>query len=689
MSKISLETLLTPKSIAVVGASPKAGTVGNEAILNLQKGGYKGDLFFVNPRYDELFENVCFDNLHSLPKKPEHVIFAVNDTRLESVFDELIQLEIKACTIFSALILKDDSSPGLKNRIAKKASLNQISVMGANTMGVYNIENNTLIGGFDTRAHPKGGNVALISQSGAGMSGIVDCEERIKFNFTVSTGYELTTSMEDYLDYAIDLPGTKVIGLFLETVRKPEYFFGCLERAAKKKIPIIVIKVGKTELSRKMAESHSGAMAGSDRAYDAVFRHYGVLRVDDMDQMAACLIMFSQATLPKHGNLVCLHDSGGERQLLIDLANDLSVPLTEISADTETKLSSLLDPGLPAVNPLDAWRAGGTNAPEVMASCFETLLLDQSAAMGAVVHDRGPSSEIYASYIPYLERGKKLSKKPVFLVSNRQGSGESRLAVELTHKGLPVIDGINQFLTGTKKMFEYRDFQKLFKNRSKLKSKKSLSIDKSFDKKIDERDTYDLLKLYKIPMNEIDFVSSMKDLEKYVGKFPLVMKTANNDIHHKFDVGGVILNIDNFDDLKRAYNEITEKFGERVSISPFIDEDGIEMILGISNDDQFGPLVLIGFGGVYTEVFNEVILLLPPFNLEEVGIALESLPHFEILKGTRGGITVDIESYCKAAVGLSQFAVDYGHTVKELDINPIKVMQKGCVGLDMLLVNKV
>jgi len=118
------------------------------------------------------------------------------------------------------------------------------------------------------------------------------------------------------------------------------------------------------------------------------------------------------------------------------------------------------------------------------------------------------------------------SKKPVFLVSNRQGSGESRLAVELTHKGLPVIDGINQFLTGTKKMFEYRDFQKLYKNRSKLKSIKSLSIGKSFDKKIDERDTYDLLKLYKIPMNEIDFVSSMKDLEKYVGKFPLVMKTG-------------------------------------------------------------------------------------------------------------------------------------------------------------------
>ena len=689
MSEISLETLLTPKSIAVVGASPKAGTVGNETILNLQKGGYTGDLFFVNPRYDQLFENVCFDNLSALPKKPDHVIFAVNDSRLENVFDELIRLEIKACTIFSALILKDDTSPGLKKRIAAKAALNQILVMGANTMGVYNIENNTLIGGFDTRVHPKGGNVALISQSGAGMSGIVDCEERIKFNFTVSTGYELTTTMEDYLDYAIDLPGTKVIGLFLETVRKPEKFFGCLERAAKKQIPIIAIKVGKTELSRKMAESHSGAMAGSDRAYDAVFRHYGVLRVDDMDQMAACLIMFSQATFPMQGDLVCLHDSGGERQLLIDLANDLSVPLTEISKDTETKLLNLLDPGLPAVNPLDAWGAGGTNSPEVMASCFEALLLDQSAAMGAVVHDRGPSSEIYESYIPYLERGKKSSKKPVFLVSNRQGSGESGLAVDLTHKGFPVIDGLNQFLTGTKKMFEYRDFQKLYKNRSNLTSKIPLNLEKSFAEKIDEENIYDLLSLFEIPMNEIVFVSSRQGLEQFVGKFPVVMKTANTEIQHKFDVGGVVLNIDNFEDLERAYNEITEKFGEHVSISPYIDADGVEMILGINNDDQFGPLIVVGLGGVYAELFNEVILLMPPFDSEQVKAALKLLPHFEMLEGFRGGIPVDIESYCNVAVGLSKFAEYFRHSLKELDINPIKVMEKGCVGLDMLLIKTI
>ena len=312
-------------------------------------------------------------DLSVLPKKPEHVIFTINDTRLEESFDELIRLGIKACTIFSSLILQTDSEPNLKSRINAKAKEQGILIIGANSMGVYNIANNTLIGGFDTRDHPSDGNTTLISQSGAGMSGIVDCEERIKFNLAVSTGYELTTTMEDYLEYAIDLPDTKVIGLFLETVRNPEKFIMCLERAAEEKIPIVVIKVGKTELSKKMAESHSGAMAGSDRAYNALFRRFGVLRVDDMEQMSACLIMISHTNSVGTGDLVCLHDSGGERQLLIDLADSLDVPLAKISEDTKLELNQILDPGLPAVNPLDGWGAGGANASEVMASSFEKL----------------------------------------------------------------------------------------------------------------------------------------------------------------------------------------------------------------------------------------------------------------------------------------------------------------------------
>ncbi len=688
MTKLSLDKLIAPVSIAVVGVSQRPNTVGNEVIVNLQKGGYSGDLFFVNPRYQNLMGQPCFESLSLLPKKPEHVIFTINDTRLEESFDELIRLGIKACTIFSSLILQTDSEPNLKSRINTKAKEHGILIIGANSMGVYNIANNTLIGGFDTRDHPFDGNTTLISQSGAGMSGIVDCEERIKFNLAVSTGYELTTTMEDYLEYAIDLPDTKVIGLFLETVRNPEKFIMCLERAAEEKIPIVVIKVGKTELSKKMAESHSGAMAGSDRAYNALFRRFGVLRVDDMEQMSACLIMMSHTNSVGTGDLVCLHDSGGERQLLIDLADSLDVPLAKISEDTKLDLNQILDPGLPAVNPLDGWGAGGANASEVMASSFEKLLLDESAALGAVVHDRGPNSEVYTSYIDYLKRGEKVSKKPVFLVSNRQGSGEDRLAVELSHEGFPVIDGIHQFLVGVKKMLEFRDFHSLKKQE---KSFIDLTQYEFLREKIEKGLTsdqmlFEFLNCFDIPMNKLEIVSSLDELLNMKYNFPVVLKTANPDVKHKSDEGGVFLNIDSKQALANSYEELSVKFGSFVSVSPFIEHSGIEMILGITKDEQFGPLILMGFGGIYTEVFNQVILLMPPFDCQVVRNALRELPHYNILHGVRGESAVDIESYCKAAVGLSDLALAFGDCIDEMDINPVKVMAKGCIGLDALLI---
>ena len=251
----------------------------------------------------------------------------------------MVSLGIPACTIFSALIISDDSTPNLKQRIATKAQDAGLLVAGANGMGFYNVRDRVLAGGFDTRDHPYPGNVTLISQSGAGMSGIVDCERRIQFNFAVSSGYELTVSMEDYLDYALDLPETRVVGLFLETSRHPEKLIKAFKKANQRGIPIVVLKVGRTDLAAELAISHSGALAGSDRCYQAVFDYYGVQRVSDMDELATALVMFAQPHEAASGGLVCLHDSGGERQLIIDLADGLKVPLTEVEESTAARLS--------------------------------------------------------------------------------------------------------------------------------------------------------------------------------------------------------------------------------------------------------------------------------------------------------------------------------------------------------------
>ena len=691
MSNHRLKPLLKPESIAILGASQKIGSVGNEVIVNLLRGGFEGLIYPVNPGYDEVLGVACYPTLAELPMRPEMVIFAISDRRIEEAVDEVIALGIPACTIFSSLILENDTSPNLKQRILSKAMSAGLLIAGANGMGFYNVRDRVLAGGFDTRDHPYPGNVSLISQSGAGMSGIVDCEQRLQFNFAVSSGYELTVSMEDYLDYALDLDETRVVGLFLETSRYPQRLIQAFKKASQRNIPIVVLKVGRTDLAAELAVSHSGALAGSDQCYNAVFDRYGVQRVDDMDQLATALIMFAQTRQITQGGLVSLHDSGGERQLMIDLADSLQVPLAELQESTVTVLESLLDAGLPAVNPLDGWGAGGPHAPVTMANCFTALMEDSGAALGAVIHDRGPNSEVYSSYLNYLHQAQAASGKPVFLVANRQGSGSDELAITSTHNGVPVIDGVSQFLTGARCLLRYRDFQM-------REPMQSVGIEQAqcdhwrqrlqIASKVSETLASECLAEFGIPMLQSIQVNSQDELKAAavaVG-FPLVLKTARPDIDHKSDVGGVVLNILNERQLLTAYEDMASRLGPLGMVVPMMQSSGIEMILGVSRDSQFGPTVVVGFGGIYAEILNDIAVLIPPFNAAAVKRVLQNLSMADLLSGVRGASKVDIDSYCIAAAKLSEIAVNLSDTVLEIDINPVMLTTNGCVGLDALMV---
>lgn len=690
MTEHRLRPLLKPASIAVLGASSRPGSVGNEVFVNLRKGGFSGTIVAVNPAYSEVEGVPCYASLSDLPELPEHVIFAIGDQRIEAALDELITLGIKACTIFSALILKDDKTPLLKQRIQAKAEKAGLLVAGANGMGFYNVRDQVLAGGFDTREHRYPGNVTLISQSGAGMSGIVDCEQRIDFNLAVSSGYELTVSMEDYLDYALDLPETRVVGLFLETSRHPQKLVAAFKKASARNIPILVLKVGRTALAAEMALSHSGALAGTDQSYSALFDRYGVQRVADMDQLATALIMFAQPQAAATGGIACLHDSGGERQLMIDLADQYSVPLAQLDAQTLARLKGLLDPGLPAVNPLDGWGAGGADAPANMAACFTALLEDQHVALGAVIHDRGPNSEVYPSYMEYLHQAQDATAKPVFLVANRQGSGSDNLAITSTQKGFPVIDGVSQFLVGARCLLNYRDFQlrqapqlpslsteRIAHWRQRLQSQQQLS----------EAMVSQFLADFEIPMLLGVEVATESQLMEAAGQldFPLVLKTAEPGIAHKSDQGGVILNITSQAQLLDAYQDLSQRLGSAAMLAPMVEAAGVEMIMGITTDKQFGPVVVLGFGGIYAEMLKDTTVLLPPFDSATASQAIGRLKMSPMLAGARGSSAVDIQAYAEAAARLSVLALEFADLIAEIDINPVKVMASGCLGLDALL----
>ncbi len=688
-----LDPLLCPASIAVVGATQRKEVVGNMVIENLLAGNYEGKLYAINPRYDEVEGVPCFASLSDLPGKVEHVIFAVSDERIEDALKDAIAHGIKAATIYSTLILENDSTPSLQERIRRLAEDAGLLLCGGNGMGFYHFNKGVLACGFDTRRHAALGNVSLISQSGSGMSAIVDVDPRIDFNIAVSTGQELTVGLEDYLDFALEQEETRVVGLFMETSRQPDKLVAAFEKAVRKKIPILVIKVGKTEFSSRLAESHSGALAGVDAVYDALFDRYGVQRVEDLDVLSTSLIMFAQPHDIADGGLVTIHDSGGERQLLVDQAEDYDVALTKLMPATSDELESLLDPGLLPVNPLDAWSVGGPDYHVVMQKCFASLLRDPGAALGAVVHARAPEGRIYNEYIGYLRHGHETSGKPVFLVAARQGIGEDELVLETTREGYPVLDGVAPFLQGARCMMNYRDFlQRPAIKHSPLAETVVKKWQQVFQQKtaINEFEAVSFLAECGIPMAQVRQAENAKELFSAAAQlgYPLVLKTAMPGINHKSDQGGVILGIQDEQQLLSHYDELSCRLGPKVLLASMHEEEGIEMILGIVNDAQFGPVVLMGMGGIHAEVIKDSVALMPPFDAAFAMRALDKLKMRKVLDGTRGRTAVNIQACCEAAALLSSIAVAFSEEIGELDINPLMVGESGCTGLDAMLVLK-
>jgi acyl-CoA synthetase (NDP forming) len=692
VSKHRLDPLLRPKSVAIVGASKRVDSVGEWALKNLHIGGFQGRIYPVNPGYDELQGHTCYASLSELPEVPELVIVAVGDQRIEAVLDEAIALGVPAAVIQSTLVIDDDVEPCLKERLQEKIQNAGMLVCGANGMGFYNIRDHVWTCGFDSAAHPAPGNVALISHSGSGMSGIMDCEQRIRVNLAVSAGNELSTTMDEYLDFALDLPETRVVGLFVETARNPAGFQAALKKAARLGVPIVALKVGRTEESAKLTVSHTGAMAGDDATYEALFDRYGVQRARDQDDFATLLIMFAELHPVGAGGLVSLHDSGGERQLLVDLADDANVPLTKLADATVKKLEGILDPELPAVNPLDAWSRGGPDAAEKMTRGLTLMMQDPGTALGVVVHDRAPFGKIYPSYLSYMQRAHAESGKPVALVSATQGTGIDEAVVTSTHAGFPVLDGVSQFLRGVNALFAYRDFQ--LRGPMDLAAPDAAKVELWKDRLrsgavLGEMDALRLMSDFGVattaPIAAADESSVIAAAHKC--GFPVVLKTAKPGLLHKSDQAGVIVGISDEQQLRQMYALMRGRLGDDALVAPVVDA-GVEMILGLKRDPQFGPVVLMGFGGILAETIKDVQFALPPFDAAHVRRCLDRMKLRPLLDGVRGAPAVDIDAFCDLAARFSVLANALGDVLSEVDVNPVIVNSGGATAVDALVVGR-
>ncbi|HEY4790485.1 MAG TPA: CoA-binding protein, partial [Actinomycetes bacterium] len=321
-----LAPLLEPRSLPVVGASARPGSFGDQLVAQLLSGGYRGAVHLVNPRYREVAGRPCHPSLADLPGPVDLAVLAVPNAALEAQLRAAAAAGIPAAVIFASCL----DPPDLAERLAGIAGEAGMAVCGGNGMGFFNLEQSLRVCGYPEPADLAAGPVAAVSHSGSVFSALLHNDRGLRFNLVVSAGNELVTSAAAYLDHALDLPSTRVVALFLETVREPAAFRAALAKAAARAIPVVALKVGQGRAARAMVAAHSGALAGEDGAYQALFDAYGVARVATLDELAdTCELLAGRRAGP--GALAAIHDSGGERAHLLDMAERLRVPLAELS----------------------------------------------------------------------------------------------------------------------------------------------------------------------------------------------------------------------------------------------------------------------------------------------------------------------------------------------------------------------
>lgn len=688
----NLTPLLNPKSIAFVGASKNTNAAGNDMLLEVLHSGYDGRIFCVNPKYDEVEGIKCYPSLADLPEVVDLVVLAIGNARLEQQLTQAIHLGIGAAVIFGSAYLEDDTDPPLMQRIAKLAKGADMPICGAGGMGFYNLDIHLRIfPQYIDRTFQKG-NVAYISQSGSGLTALLWNNQKLHFNLAVSTGQELVTTASEYLDYALDLQSTKVVAFFLESVRNPEAFTKGLEKARKKQIPIVVLKVGRTEASAKLAVSHSGAIAGDDSAFQALFARYGVIQVNSIEELAATCQLLSMDKPVWPGHLAAIMDSGGERELLMDLACDMQIKFADVSEKTTRILTENLDPGLSPINPLDAWGTGN-NYELIYENCLKALVEDENTGFTLFVADLTSGFWLHETFASICRKVSEKTQKPIVVMTNHIGSESQDLALRLQSSGITVLSGTIPALLAIRHAFGYRDAKKQDQKASFVvqnnphKHKWIHRLQQP--KPLDELESLSLLQDYQIPVTMAHLAKNAGEAiaaAKKIG-YPVAMKTAMPEILHKSDVGGVKLNLATDKDVQESYNDLADRLGGRVLISS-MEKGSVEVAFGCIKDPQFGPLVLIASGGVFIEIFKDKQISLAPFGEEDALAMINRLKIKPLLEGIRSTEICDKQALASALANFSLLAHDLGEFIEEMDINPIKVNSTGCTAVDVMIVHQ-
>jgi acetyltransferase len=695
-----LQAIFNPRSVAVVGATEKEGSVGRTILWNLISNPFGATVFPVNPKRPSILGIKAYSSISDIPTTLDLAVIVVPAPGVPAVIHECVERGVKGAIIISAGF-KDIGEQGalLEQQILKEARRGKMRIIGPNCLGVMSPV--TGLNATFASAMARHGNVGFISQSGALCTAVLDwsLRENVGFSSFISIGSMLDVGWGDLIYYLGDDPHTKSIVIYMETVGNARAFLSAAREVAFTK-PIIIIKAGRTEAAAKAAASHTGSLAGSDDVLDAAFRRCGVLRVNRIAELFYMAEILDKQPRPKGPNLTIVTNAGGPAVLTCDALIQAGGKLAELDDETMALLNKLLPPHWSHNNPIDIL---GDAGPERYAEAV-TIVSKNPHSDGMLVSLTPQAMTDPTQTAEQLKKVVQKMDKPV--LASWMGGNDVKAGIDiLTRAGIPNFpysDTAAQVFTF---MWRYTYNQRgLYETPTLLGDSDQDKIDRHLVAGIIERnlrqpgqnvlselESKQILSAYGIPTTRMVVAMSPQEAiaaAKEIG-YPVVLKLHSETITHKTDVGGVKLNLGDDAAVSRAYQAIEKSVAEKagkehfagVSVQPMIRKNGYELILGSSLDPQFGPVILFGAGGQLVELFKDKALGLPPLNSTLARRMMEQTIIFKALQGVRGRKPVDLEALEFMVVRFSQLVVEHP-LIREIDINPLVASPDGCLALD-------
>ena len=685
----SLARMLEARSVALVGASRTAGSFGDRALTELERSPGLRSIHLVNPRYagEQIRGRSVVASLEEVPEPVDLVLLAVGDERLEGELGRAAR-----CGAAGAVVYGSAVGDGLRDRLAAIATGAGMALCGGGCMGFVSPGVRAI--GYLERAPLPGGPIALVTHSGSAFSALLRTDRMLGWSLAVSSGQELVTTAAEYLEYALALPETRIVAMVLETLRDPGRFRRALDRAARADIPVVALTVGTSAPGRAMVAAHSGALAGSDGAWEALFDAYGVLRVDDLHEMCDTLELLAAGRRAParraHGaaaGIAAVLDSGAERALMVDVAAACGVGFADLSPATEARLVRLLDPGLEVANPLDVW-GRGRSTEDLFTETTLALAEDPSVDAVALALDLVPELDHDESYRTAAVAAWERSRVPMCVLSHVPSALDRDAAARLRARGIPVLEGTRSGLLALGHLLELRDSagHPPVAAPAADPARAARWARRLGQGPLEPAEAFELLADYGIASPAARPVGSRDEAVAAADElgYPAVLKTAEPGHLHKSDVGGVALGLAGPDAVAGAYDTMTARLGPRALVAATA-PSGVELALGIVADPLLGPLVVVGAGGTLVELLADRAVALPPLDRTAALRLVDRLAVRRLLNGYRGAPACDLDAVAAAIVGIASMATELGDTVAGLDVNPLTCGPHGALALDVLV----